>query len=212
MATTTRTADQRLAMAALEKQRRGEKPTREERAALRRYGKELEDQRRAEHYRAVPKKDWRAWSGRHDKVILEQADRYGFPMLRGATIDLPAFVRRWYDWLAEKARNLAGSDDDDPSLAGVASPALEKQRQLKCELMERQLQREQGLWIERRLVHEGHNRLGGILRVAGEALSRQFGPAAQKILNDALDNCERETDRILVADGDNPDLDQCGPS
>ena len=205
------TADKRLAMAALEKQRRGQQPTREEAAALRRYEKELEGQRRQEHYQAVPKKDWRIWSGRQDKVILEQADRYGFPMLRGAAIDLPAFVKRFHDFLAENARKLTGADDDDPSLAGVASPALEKKRQLDCQRLELQLQREQGLWIQRRLVHEGHNRLGGILRVAGEALLRQFGPTAQKIINDALNNCERETDRLLATDGDNPDLDQRGP-
>lgn len=197
-------------MAALEKQRRGEQPNRDEAAALRRYEKKIEDQKRNEHYRAIAKKYWRQWSGRQDKVILEQADRYGFQMLRGATIDLPAFVKRFHDFLAVNARKFAAADNDDPSLAGVASPALEKKRQLDCQRMELLLQRERGLWIERRLVHEGHNRMGAILRTAGEALLRQYGDAAQKIINDALDNCERETDRLLAADGDDSDIDQCG--
>jgi hypothetical protein len=210
MATSARqTADVRLAMSALEKQRRGEQPTRDETAALRRYEKQIEDQRRDEHYRTIPKKLWRLWSGRQAKIILEQADRYGFEMLRGATIDLPAFVKRFHDWLAENARKLSAADSVDPTLAGVASPALEKKRQLECQRVELLLNREQGLWIERRLIHEGHNRMGAILRTAGEALLRQFGPAAQKIINDALQNCERETDRLLAAD-DDTDFDQCG--
>jgi hypothetical protein len=143
-------------------------------------------------------------------VINEQAERYGLP-IGGATIDLPAFAKALHDFLAANARKLAGADSDDPTLAGAASPAMERKRQLECRRLERQLEREEGLWIERRLIHAGHNRLGGVLRVAGEALLRQFGPAAQKILNDALDNCERETDRLLAADGDHADFDQCGP-
>jgi len=203
-------ADERLAMAALEKLRRGARPAREEAAALRLFEKQVEDRRREECYRAVPKKLWRRWSGRQDKVILEQADRYGFSMLRGATINLEELALRFHDFLAENARKLTAPDDDDPPLAGVASPALEKQRQIKSQLLGMQLQREQGLWIERKVVHEAHTRIGGRLRVAGEALLRQFGPAAQKIINDALVNCERETDRLLAADGDDSDIDQCG--
>lgn len=205
------TADGRQVMAALEKQRNGGQPTRDEAAALRRYEKDIEDKRRDGYYRAVPKKLWKKWSGRQDKIILEQAARYGFPMLRGAKIDLPSFVKRWYDWLAENARKLTGADDEDPALAGVASPALEKKRQLDCRRLELLLEREQGLWIKRQIVHEGHNRIGAILRVAGEALLRQYGPAAQKIINDALNNCKREIDRLLTDDDcDNNDLDQGG--
>jgi hypothetical protein len=209
MTQANRTADQRLAMAALEKQRRGDTPNREEAAALRRVEKEREAQVRLECYRAIPKKDWRTWAGRQDKVILEQADRYGFPMLRGATVDLPAFVARFHDWLAENARKLAGPEVDDPSLAGVKSPATERKRQLECRRLERELEREDGLWLSRAPVHECHSRMGGILRTAGEALARQFGPDAQKILNDALDNCEREVDRLLAASLDaDKSLDQ----
>jgi hypothetical protein len=202
MAKAARTADQRLAMAALEKQRRGASPTREEAAALRRTEKEIENQRRLEYYRAVPKKNWREWSGRQDKVIREQAARYGFPMLGVATIDLEKFAKRFHDFLADNAKRLAASDDDDPTLAGVASPALERKRQIECLRLELLLQRDQGMWIDRTVIHGGFGRIGGILRAAGEALLRQFGPAAQKIINDALDNCEREVDRLLAADAD----------
>jgi hypothetical protein len=204
-------ADQRLAMSALEKQRRGEPPTRDELAALRRYQREAEEEQRLRHFRAIRKAEWRDWSGRQAKILNEQAVRYGLP-IGAATIDLPAFVKALHEFFAANARKLAGAADDDPTIAGASSPAMERKRQLECRRLERQLEREDGLWIARRLVHDGHNRLGKILRVAGEALLRQFGPAAQKIVNDALDNCERETDRLLAADGDNPaELDQRGP-
>lgn len=200
-------ADQRLAMAALEKQRRGDRPSRDELAALRRYEAELEEGQRLKHFRAIRKAEWRIWSGRQIKVINEQAERYGLPM-GGPTIDLPVFVKALHDFLADNARKLAGAESDDPTLAGATSPAMERKRQLECRKLELQLEREQGLWIERKRVHDGHGRIGGLLRVAGEALLRQFGPAAQKIFNDALDNCEREIDRLLAADGDNADLDE----
>jgi len=207
----TRKVDQRLAMAALEKQRRGEQPSRDERAALKGYEKELDAQQRAKHFAAIRKGEWRRWSGRQVKVINEQADRYGLP-IGSATIDLPAFVKAFHDFLAEKALKLCGAESDDPSVAGCASPAMERKRQIEVKLLDLKLQRERGQWIERSVVHEGHNRIGGLLRVAGEALLRQFGPAAQKILNDALDNSQREIDRLLATDGNNADLGESGPS
>jgi hypothetical protein len=202
-------ADKQLAMAALEKQRRGEQPTREEAAALRRFEKELEDQRREECYRAVPKKLWHIWSGRQHKVILEQADRYEFPMLRGASIDLPAFVKRLHDWWAEVGPILAWAKNRHPSQEGTDSPR-ERKLELEIEALEFKLQCEKGQWIERRLVHEGHSLVGSILRSCGGALHRQFGESAKKILDDALDNCEREIDHLLAIDVDNADLQQRG--
>jgi hypothetical protein len=144
-------------------------------------------------------------------VINEQAERYGLP-IGGATIDLPAFVKGLHDFLAANALKLCGAESDDPSLAGCASPATERKRQIEVQLLTLRLERERGQWIERRAVHEGHNRIGGVLRLAGEALLCQFGPAAQKILNDALDNSQREIDRLLATDGNNADLGESGPS
>ena len=207
----TRKVDQRLAMAALEKQRRGEQPTRDERAALKRYEKELDEQQRLKHFAAIRKGEWKRWSGRQVKVVNEQADRYALP-IGGPTIDLPAFVKAFHDFLAANALKLCGADSDDPSLAGCASPATERKRQIEVKLLELKFERERGQWIERRAIHEGHNRIGSVLRQAGDALLRNFGPSAQKILNDALDNSQREIDRLLATDGDNPDLGEPGPS
>jgi len=200
-----RKADQRAAMAALEKKHKGEQPTRDELAALRRFEEEREAEKRAKNFRSIRKGEWKEWSGRQIKVINEQAERYGLP-IGDATINLEQFVKAFHDFLAANARKLAGDDNDDPSLAGKTSPAMERKRQLECERLELQLKRDQGFWIERKIVHSCHNRIGEMLRVAGEAFLKQFGPAAQKILNDALDNCEREVNRLLASDDDNADF------
>src|SRR3989304_5130023 len=197
-----RKANRRAAMSASENKRQGKEPTREELKAVKRYEDELEEQQRLKHFSAIRKKEWREWSGRQIKVINEQALRYGLPM-GGPIINLLDFFRCFHDFLAKNAPKLAGRDNKDPTLAGFTSPAMERKRQLECERLELQLKRERSLCIERKIIHEGHGLIAGILRNAGEALFRQFGPAAQKILNDSLDNCAREIDRLLTIDGDN---------
>jgi hypothetical protein len=203
-------SDRQLAAAALEKKRLGQKPTRDESAALRRLQRETDERSRLEHFRAVRQKEWREWSGRQAKVIAEQAARYGLP-IGGPTIDLTQLAPALHDFLAANARRLsAGEDEDDASLARFASPAQERKRQLECRKLELQLARDEGRVIDRPIIHDALSRVGLQLRKAGEALRRQFGPAAQKILNDALDNCQRETTRLLDPHGD--DASDSGPN
>lgn len=186
--------DRALVLAALERQKRGEKPTREESAALRRAQAARTAELQREHYAAIPKKLWRQWSGRQHKVLDEQAARYGLP-IAGPTIDLAAVARWLHEFLAANARKLAGSDDAD--FAGATSPALERKRLADAKRSELAYERELGLWVRLADLHATLARLLPILRTAGDALLRQFGAAAQQVLNDALDNCERETGRLL---------------
>ncbi len=179
--------DHSLAAAALEKQKRGETPTREERAALRRYEKARDEELRREHYRTIRKKDWREWSGRQVKVLNEQSARYGLP-IGGATIDLPAVVEWLHDFLAANARKLAGPDDEDPALAGKTSPALERYRIAKAKREELAYKRDLGEWIPRKDVHAGLALFIPILRRAGETLQRQYGSGAHNILDEAIVN------------------------
>ena len=67
-------------------------------------------------------------AGRQTKVLHDQADLYGFP-LRGPSIDLPAFVRFFHDWLARN-KNVLRAVGEDP-MSGPPSPALEKWRELE---------------------------------------------------------------------------------
>jgi hypothetical protein len=191
--------DATLARAALQKQQRGERPTREERGALRRVQRSRDDELRREHFATVRKGEWQRWSGRQQKVLNEQAARYGIP-IGGAEISLPDVARWLHDFLAKNAHKLAAGDADDPAMAGVASPGLERYRLAHAERERLALARELAQTIVRRDLREGHARIASVLRKANEALLRQFGAAAQKLLNDALDDAEREVARLWPAD------------
>lgn len=187
----TAAIDQQLAIAALDKNRRGEVPSREEREALKRFEERRDEELRIAHFAGVRKKDWREWSGRQDKILNEQAARYGIP-IGGATIDIRDVAKWLHDFLAENARRLTNPESDDDEYAGCSSPNLEKYR--KARALREHLAYECDLqqWIARDQVHAGMAIIAGIMRTANEALLRQFGANAQKILNKAWDNVERE--------------------
>ncbi len=68
-------ADRELVSRAYRKVMDGQKPTREEQAALQRFEKSKEERLRWQYYAAIPQKHWRMMSGRQTKVINEQAAR-----------------------------------------------------------------------------------------------------------------------------------------
>lgn len=192
-------SDESIAQAA-DKYRRGEKLNRQEKAALRRLVKAREEQQREEHYRTVPKKKWREWSGRQATILNEQAARYGIP-IGSALIELPAVVRWLHDFLAANARKLAGIDHADPTIAGKQSEALERKRLADAQIAELRYKRELGEWISRRKVHEGLAVFAGVLRQANETLQREFGREAHRILDEALDDAITALEADLGDDG-----------
>lgn len=187
--------DREAAARAYRKAMSGEKPTAEEKAALRRVEKEQEEKRRWEYYGSIPQKHWREMSGRQTKVLHEQAQRYGLPF-GGRVVDLPLVVRSLHDFLATNARKLQAEPDD--LMAGdVSSPALERYREERAKLarLER-LERERQL-IPRSDVRDGLGRISALIRAVGETLERECGAGALDILNDGLDEAEREIDRTF---------------
>jgi hypothetical protein len=190
--------DKQLAAAAYKKVMAGKEPTAQERAALGRYEKQQEEQRRWQYYAAIPQKHWRQMSGRQTKVLHEQAQRYGLPF-GGPTINLPEVVRALHDFLAANARKLA-DDDDDLLHSDGSSPALERYREERA-LIARldRLEREQQL-VPRDNVRQGLGQIAGLLRTAGETLQRECGPEARQILDEALDDARREIVRLFGAE------------
>lgn len=181
--------------------------TQAEREALKRHEKLKEERLRWQYYGSIPQKHWRRMSGRQTKVINEQAERYGIPF-GGSTINLPAVVRALHDFFADNAAKLAR--EDDPLLSGGSSPALERYREERAKLARLdRLERERQL-LPRDEVRESWGRMAAILRGAGDALQRQFGSEAVEILNDALDDCEREIDRRLQAAERDPNAPDAG--
>ncbi len=143
----------------------------------------------------VPKGVWCKWSGRQHKVVNEQAGRYGAP-IGGATIALPEVARWIHDFLADNARRLAavdGGDDDSPGL-----------EYWKTQRERLRFESESAQRLDRGEVHQGLGRMAAILRQAGEALQREF-PGAEVVLNQALEDFEREVDRLFGGDDRSPD-------
>lgn len=170
----------------MEKKRLGKKPSSVEAAALKRVEKERDESRRLEAYRSIRKRDWRQWSGRADKILNEQAVRYGVP-IGGPTIDLPQVALWLHDFLAENKFRLA-SKDEDPLLTGANSPALDRYRMARAKREEFSLECDLGQWLPRDKAHEAIGMFADIIRRAGETLQRQFGAGAHQILERAVTN------------------------
>ena len=195
--------DRQMASAAYRKVMAGETPTSQERAALKRFEKEQEEQRRWQYYDSIPQKHWRQMSGRQAKVINEQAERYGIPF-GGRTINLPRVVRAIHDFLANNARKLLDSDDDDLLHSSASSPALERYREERAKLAKLDRLEREGELVRIADIRYGLGNVASVLRRAGEALQRQFGDGAVEILNEAYDDAAAEIQRHF---GDVPQRD-----
>ena len=187
--------DKELAQKAVRKVMAGERPTAKEAAALRRHESEQEETRRWQYYQDIPQKHWREMSGRQSKILNEQAERYGIPF-GGRTICLPRVVKALHNFLARNARKLA--DEDDPLLnSDVASPALERYREERAAMARLDRLEREGQLVARADVREGLGRVASILRAAGDGLLQQFGRDAVELLNEAISDAERETERLF---------------
>ena len=70
------------------------------------------------------------------------------------------------------------------------SSAMEDQRRAKAELLQLELQERQSQLIDRQAAHVVFGQLGALIRKAGEKLQRRYGPEAQGIIDEALDEFE----------------------
>lgn len=194
--------DRKLAAEAYKKVLDGRALTSREQAALKRFEKEKEERLRWQYYAAIPQKHWREMSGRQAKVINEQALRYAIPF-GGATVNLPAVVRSFHDFLAENAHKL--NKDEDELLQGSGSPALERYREERAALARLDRLEREGQLLSREHTRIALSRIATILRGAGDALRRQFGPAAVEILYEAMDDADREIDSTFGTASTNPE-------
>lgn len=158
-----------------------------ERRALKRFEVEKEEALRWRYYACVPQKHYRRMSGRQAKVLREQAIRYGIPC-DGASVDLSQLIKAFHDFLARNAHLL----HRDPPAASKRGDALEAYRRERTKLARLTRMEREAQLISREEVREGLSRIAALLRRAGEALQRQFGPAAGALLAEALDEAERD--------------------
>ena len=201
--TTAETIDREQASDCLRKRKLGQKPTRQEVAALRRVEQRQDDESRWRHYDSIPKRHWAEMSGRSRQIIIDHAKRHGFPTA-DRTISLPNFLRYLYDWLAKNSRKLHAPETEDEMLIGSGnanSPALERFRSIKADLAAHELREKEGDVIDSGKIRQAHGQMASVLRSASDSLQKQFGPEAHRILDDALEESLRIGEGIFDTDG-----------
>lgn len=184
--------DRELAAAAIKKRAENALPSPRELAALRRWEKLKEEERRWDIYETIPKKHWQTMSGRQTKVLNEQAVRYGLPF-GGRTIDLPAVVRSLHNFLAANAVKLAGNDES----GNRETVDQRRHRAAAADLLELQVAERRGKVVDRDQAHEMLGRIAGVLRAAGETLRRLYGREVHAVLDEALNDAEHEIQRYF---------------
>jgi hypothetical protein len=161
----------------------------------------------------VPKRIWKAWSGKSTTELHAMADRFGAP-LRGETIDVAAAVLWYTRYVAEFNRRhkgggrlpgadgrmpgvngrLPGAADDgegDPNMVGPLSPALEAYRNERAKIAKlTRLEMEKTL-LSVAAAQQVLNLCADRLIKTQEELSRLFGDAAADIVARALADCDR---------------------
>jgi phage terminase Nu1 subunit (DNA packaging protein) len=89
-----------------------------------------------------------------------------------------------------------GERKPDPSLAGPMSPALEDFRRARAQIAELELARLRRTLIPQDEVRQTFGVIAACLRTLGESLETHHGPAARRLLEEALEDAERHLRQI----------------
>lgn len=105
-------------------------------------------------------------------------------------------------WCKRNPKPILSDPDADIENDSESSPALERLREerWKRERIKRQLEEQE--IIARDKVHDIFGIIGGVIRGMGEQLQKQFGPDAVDILDECLDDIDRQSTEIF-GDDDN---------
>lgn len=186
-------AERAVVNAAIAKIQSGGKPTSGELAALKRFEKAQEEERRWQYLRSTPKRVYMELSGRSARVLIDQARRHGLPYPTGqrSPVDLTQVIRWLHDLLAEHGQRLSAPPTDDPLLAGSNSPALERYRLARAAREELELAARRGELLDvDELLTWYDAEVAAPIRRSLENLQTRFGPAAVGIVTKALDSAE----------------------
>lgn len=195
----------KLAAEAIRKNRAGQRPTAQELAALRKVERQQEEERRWQYYRTVPKQHYLMMAGdgekpRANKVVNEQADRYGLP-LRGKTLDLSHVLRSFHDFLARNKHRLAKGDSEGDALSGQGeSPDQKRLHKAKADMAEMDRDERRATLISADRLREICIDVGGVLKSARRRLVKKFGRDAGKMLDEGLRDLDAITARECDAD------------
>ena len=99
-------------------------------------------------------------------------------------------------WAAETLRPVRPAEDP-LMLTGGPSEALERYRAARAAIAELDLKEREGRLVPAGVYMPVMAHLAGILRRAGHRLVREFGNGAGEILNEAIDEFERQVPGLL---------------
>ena len=187
-------SQQQLALSGLRKQSAGQKLTREETAAVKRFLKEKEEKERDAYYRTVPQKHYVQMTGRQPKVLKEQAALYGLP-IGEKTVDLFKALRAYHDLLAEHGHKLLKAEEPG-LLNGPPTESLERLRLAKAKREEFAYMKDLGQYRHVEKVQQGLTSFANVMRQAIETLEREYGEGPRSILAEALDEAVRAFERM----------------
>lgn len=134
---------------------------------------------------SCPKSYYEALTGLHRETILNLARRDGLP-LGESSVDIGAVLRWFHERFTEWKRQPAEFTEDD-LFSDAESPALERFRAARAEMVEMDLEERRREIVKRSEVREAHNIYASAIRSAGDALVKRFGNEAADILNDAIE-------------------------
>jgi hypothetical protein len=197
--------DRQLAQTAREKIRNRIKPTARESAALRRIEKKLEHDLRWKYYLSIPKKDYLELAGSKAKIVNEQSLTYGMPA-GGAIVNLQLLLTWLSRFLAENKYNLAKIDGDQlpegtpQELKNEYARWQIYEKREKAKLAELERQERDKTVIAREEASRIFTEWIKRSKKLGEDLFKFFGPEAQDLLNEALDDYLRQVGHLIGGD------------
>jgi hypothetical protein len=186
-----KSVDTVAALTAKLKHAKGESISKAEEKLIRVYDELLHDEIRDGILLNLPKGIYCKLSGRANKVIDEQASRYGLA-IDGAKIDLHQVMRRFHDILAEwgpTIKELEGENGEMRKEKMRLDISIQKKKDM---LLDLELKSKSEEYIQRDLLRTRLTWLATKLRRAGERLGARFGSDAQRLLNDAIVEIEEE--------------------
>lgn len=164
------------------------KLTAEEKLRRRKKAKADEERLRLKHYRAIPQKLWREWSGRQAKILKDQQATYGIPF-GGRTINLEDVVRKLHDFLAANAaklRTLENRTHDEDTQEWRRWRAREKRLDVE---------EKEGKLVDAEKLRPLLESLTAILREPLAQLQREYGLEAYRLVEDAVDRFDQDVAR-----------------
>lgn len=191
----------KLALKAAEKQQRGQSLTVRESQALERYQKDRDRKKLKGWLSKIPMEEWFDRCGTTDHKARQQIKKHGLPLptRKREAFDLGELASWLHRFLEEHEARLSADLEEDNRMDVLWLEELRKESAKLTRL--KRLEQEEKLLPVAEVV-DVFLRHAMILNKASVQLGRQYGPEAQAIMNDAIEDAERMMRQEFAVDRD----------